>query len=193
MSGGRDTSYFTWFRFYHDMLGTTAVRQLDDHELRVLIACMTLASRSPEADRLEGALAVNPTGEPVSVRFIAAEVWTSDEPTVSKTLKRLETKGLMRTREDGAHVVAFKWQQYATDTSTPRTRKYRQKQKQSAEEDASPSMPEQSKQQQTRTEQSKGERSPERSHDGGDQCPDCDGIGTVNGDTCAWCGGSGRV
>lgn len=193
MNGPRDTSHFTWFRFYHDVLETTVVRQLDDLELRVLIACMCLASRSPEADRLEGALTVNPTGEPVDLKFIASEVWTSDEPTVREILTRLELKSLMRTREDGAHVVAFKWQQYATDTSTPRTRKYREKQKQSANEEPSPSMPDQSREEQTRTEQNKGKRSSERSLGDGDECPQCHGIGTVDGAPCVWCGGSGRI
>jgi hypothetical protein len=150
-----DTSHFTWFRCPHDLLRVAVIRRLDDHELRVLVACNCLASQSPGEDRLQGAPTVNPTGEPLSVGDIQSEVFTGDTSQTAKVLDKLKSQGLLGQRDDGAYVVEFKWRQYASDTSTPRTRKAREKKAREAKDEAPPHRQYQSTAGQSRTEQSR--------------------------------------
>jgi len=119
-----------WFRFPHGMMSSGGVRDLNDMEVRVLIAMMCLASQSPPADRLDGALTANPTGRPLQIRSIHVEVWTSpDESATAVAIESLRNKGFVEQREDDAWRLRVWWQQFATDTSTTRVRKHRDKKK----------------------------------------------------------------
>lgn len=189
----QDTSHLSWFRFKSGWMEATAIRLLTDYELRVLLACMTLASRSPSMDRLEGALTVSPTGEPLGSRFIANEVWTGSEADVKRTLASLVQKRFLSVRDDGAYRVEFMWEQFPSDCSTDRVRKHRRKK---MEKTALPSMPVVQSIAETDSKQSRAEQRetlPETLQGiesiGDYACPDCNGTGirVRDGEPCGWC------
>lgn len=150
---------YPWFRFYSDLPGSIAVRQLSHFEFRVLVVCYCMANRSPGGDRLLGALTVTPTGEPVPVACIASEAM-ADEARTQLALNTLESKKMLEMREsDGAYVATFKWQQYPSDNSTARSQKSRRKKKVSAvDTEPSSSLPPFGRQEEQtqQTEQTKG-------------------------------------
>lgn len=119
------TDHFSWFRMYHDVPTAIPLRELSDFDFRVLVVCHSFASRAPSGDRLDGALTVSPTGVPLPLKFIA-EGASGDVAATEAAIERLLERGLLELREeDGALRLAYGWKQYASDSSTGRTRKHR--------------------------------------------------------------------
>lgn len=179
----------SWFRCSADLMGTASVRELSDHQFRVLMACMCLAGQSPVTSRELGRLALDPSDRPLPIRFIQAEVWTGDEPRTAEALRALCTAGLLVHDPDGAYRVVFRWRQYPSDNSTARTQKSRRSLKTKTPTSAVPSM---------RSSESEGEKRTTKQNKAkrdvpGDvsECRWCGGSGEVDGGPCPQCDGSG--
>ncbi|MDO8915113.1 MAG: hypothetical protein Q7W16_03405 [Coriobacteriia bacterium] len=162
-----------WFRVYADMMTTPALRKLHDYQLRVFLACMSLAAQSPADDRLAGFVTMSPSGEPLDTSFIKAEVWTGSDDDLQAALDELIKRKLLTQREDGAYRVAFRWCQYASDNSTERSRKSRGRSKPEKVHTAPLSL--------CPSQDSTGEQSKAKGNAAGNVAP------------CRWCGGSGQT
>jgi hypothetical protein len=125
-----------WFRMHDDFMQSMIVQEMDDFDFRVLSACYCMASRSPSSDRLAGAITQDPGGAPVSDKYIAHEAGKHTEvERVTESINNHINIGILsRRKKDDALIVNYKWTQYPSDNSTPRSRKHRDKKR--AEEEA---------------------------------------------------------
>lgn len=119
-----------WFRLYHETLRDPKVRPLSDPEFRMWIAIQTCASESP----VRGLLLT--TDGPAGASYLA-DLANVSTKIASKTLQKLAAPSremiVWNASENCWQVTKWDSRQFESDTSTERTRAWKQRQREAAE------------------------------------------------------------
>ena len=108
-----------WFRFYNDVRSDNKIKTLADSEFRVWVNLLCLASDQPDGAR--GCVSIED-------RFVvAAEVANADEALLDATLVKLTRLHIVSIEDDAVHFLKWDKRQFASDNSTSRVQKHREK------------------------------------------------------------------
>lgn len=106
----------SWYRFHHDTLDDPVIQGLPAETFKAWVNCLSVASRADDRGTLPDL-----NGVAFAIRLTPAKA--------KRHLEILEKAGLIRENSDGTwEITDWNLRQFSSDSSTDRTRKWREKQ-----------------------------------------------------------------